>query len=132
MGGDENQAVESSVAPPLVNCPNCEGLLPLGLGEKTCELCDAVVKVSHDATVNSWLEEKVACPACSKVLVVGVDKRPAKVECSSCSVQFSVNPKVVKVELGCPACERRLRLKPRPGSREVTCPACKEPFKVTF
>ncbi|DAC48440.1 MAG TPA: hypothetical protein HA340_06960 [Candidatus Thalassarchaeaceae archaeon] len=139
MSGDDgdisNDApldVDSSIAPPLINCPNCDGLLPLGLGEKTCTLCEAVVRVDHEATRKEWMDERVACPSCSKVLVCGVDDRPATVACSSCANQFIINPKVVKVEISCPACERRLRLKPRPGSRQIICPACEESFKVTF
>jgi DNA-directed RNA polymerase subunit RPC12/RpoP len=132
IGNDAPLDVESSIAPPLINCPNCDGLLPLGLGEKTCTLCEAVVLVDHEATRKEWMDEMVACPSCSKVLVCGVDDRPATVACSSCANQFIINPKVVKVEISCPACERRLRLKPRPGSRQIICPACEESFKVTF
>ena len=124
--------VESEISPPLINCPNCDGLLPLGLGTKTCTLCDAVVNVEHEATRKEWVEERFACPNCSKVLVCGVEERPAKVVCSSCSNQIVVKPKVVKVEITCPSCERRLRLKPRPGSRQINCPACDDAFKVTF
>ena len=85
-----------------------------------------------EETRKKWAEERVACPSCSKVLVSGVDDRPAKVACSSCANQFTIISKVVKVEISCPACERRLRLRPRPGSREISCPACEESFKVTF
>lgn len=124
--------VESEISPPLINCPNCEGLLPLGLGTKACALCGAVANIEHEATRKEWAEERFACPNCSKVLVCGVGERPAKVSCSSCSNQIVVKPKVVKVEITCPSCERRLRLKPRPGSRQITCPACDDAFKVTF
>ncbi|MBS71742.1 MAG: hypothetical protein CMO20_02155 [Thermoplasmata archaeon] len=129
---DVSLDVESKISPPLINCPNCDGLLPLGLGEKTCKLCDAVVRVDHESTRQEWKDERISCPSCSKVLVCGVDTRPAKIACSSCDTQFTINPKIVKVEIACPACERRLRLRPRPGSRAINCPACDEGFKVTF
>lgn len=124
--------VDSQIAPPLINCPNCDGMLPVGLGEKTCALCGAVSKVGHEATRKAWEEERFACPSCSKVLVCGIDHRPAKVACSSCTSEIHIKSKVVKVEITCPACDRRLRLKPRPGSRKITCPACEDDFKVTF
>ena len=52
--------VQSSFAPPLVNCPSCKGMLPLGLGEKKCSLCGAVSRVEHEPTRKEWREEKVA------------------------------------------------------------------------
>ena len=133
MGSDEGPLqVESSVAPPVLNCPHCDGMLPLGLGEIDCGLCGSKVRVDHAATRRQWREEKLACPSCSKVLIAGVEERPARIRCSSCDNEINITAKAVKVELACPACERRLRIRPRPGSRDLTCPACEEEFRVTF
>ncbi|MEC7280168.1 MAG: hypothetical protein VXV98_09080, partial [Candidatus Thermoplasmatota archaeon] len=73
----ERLEVESSIAPPGLTCPRCNGLLPTGLGEMACTLCEAKVRVDHPATRRAWRDEKVACPSCHKVLVCGVDERPA-------------------------------------------------------
>ena len=45
----EALSVESKVAPPPLSCPKCNGLLPCGLGEINCTLCDARVRVDHAA-----------------------------------------------------------------------------------
>lgn len=124
--------IESKVAPPTVQCPNCESMLPHRLGEVTCGVCTAVSRIEHAPTREDWLEEKVSCPTCSKVLRVGVDDRPCALRCSACEGVFKVTRHAVKVEVTCPACERTLRLRPKPGTRRLDCPACKEGFRVTF
>jgi hypothetical protein len=124
--------IESKISPPTVNCPNCDSMLPHRLGEISCSVCDAVVRVDHAPTREDWLDEKVACPSCEKVLRVGVDERPCALRCSTCESVFKIGQKVVKVEISCPACERQLRIRPRSGERNITCPACSEGFKVTF
>ena len=43
----EELSVESKVAPPPLSCPKCKGLLPSGLGELQCTLCEARVRVDH-------------------------------------------------------------------------------------
>ena len=129
---DERQEVESSVEAPSLSCPRCKGMLPMGLGEVTCVLCDARVRVDHPGTRRAWTEEKVACPGCSKVLVAGVDDRPALLRCGSCEVEFHLTPKQAKIEVACPSCDRRLRMNRRPGRREVSCPACDTGFAVNF
>ena len=40
----EALSVESKVAPLPLSCPKCGGLLPSGLGEINCTLCDARVR----------------------------------------------------------------------------------------
>ena len=50
----EALSVESKVAPPPLSCPKCGGLLPSGLGEINCTLCDARVRVDHAATRRKW------------------------------------------------------------------------------
>jgi len=129
---DEEAIVESRIAPPPLTCPKCSSLLPSDLGVLTCLICSAKVNVEHPVTRRNWNNEKVGCPECSKVLVVGVDKRPAHLKCASCSIHFTVAKNVPRVEIACPSCERRLRMKRRPGEREIDCPACSTSFKVTF
>ncbi len=124
--------VESKHAPPLAECPNCDHMLPQGLGEIECELCGAVCRVSHQPTVEMLTKEKVPCPNCMTVLVAGTDKRPVELTCSACSGIFTLTRKIVKVDIQCPSCERGLRIRPRPGKRELSCPACKNDFHVTF
>ena len=58
----EESTVESRVAPPALTCPKCDGLLPSGLGEIQCTLCDAKVRVEHPITRKKWQDEKVGCP----------------------------------------------------------------------
>ncbi|RPG70480.1 MAG: hypothetical protein CBC59_002700 [Euryarchaeota archaeon TMED99] len=128
----EELTVESRIAPPALSCPKCDGLLPNELGEVQCTLCPARVRVEHEVTRKKWAEEKIGCPDCAKVLVVGVNKRPAHLKCASCDSTFTVIPKVARVEISCPGCERILRMKRRPGERQVDCPACDTSFKVTF
>jgi|TARA_B100000959_G_scaffold230420_1_gene246453 hypothetical protein len=107
-------------------------MLPQGLGEIECELCEAVCRVSHEPTVELLRNEKVPCPHCMTVVVSGTDKRPIELTCSACSGIFNLTRKVIKVDIQCPACERGLRIRPRPGKRELSCPACSEEFNVTF
>ena len=97
--------VESKVAPPTIQCPGCDSMLPHKLGEVTCSVCKAVSRIDHKPTRDSWVDEKVSCPDCPKILRVGVDERPCALRCSSCSSVFKVVPKVVKVEVSCPSCE---------------------------
>ena len=132
MMSEDVPEIESKISPPTVNCPNCDSMLPHRLGEISCSVCDAVVRVDHAPTREDWLDEKVACPSCEKVLRVGVDERPCALRCSTCESVFKIGQKVVKVEILCPACERQLRIRPRSGERNITCPACSEGFKVTF
>ena len=129
---DELLTVESRVTPPSLSCPSFNGLLPFEFGDVECVLCGANVRVDHQPTRRAWKEEKVSCPNCSKVLIAGVDKRPAHLKCGSCSTHFDLLPKVVKVEISCPNCQRKLRMKKRPGSREICCPACETDFVVKF
>ena len=128
----EERTVESRVAPPPLSCPKCNGLLPNELGEVRCTLCHARVRIDHPITRKKWSEEKVACPDCEKVLVVGVNKRPAHLKCATCSCHFTLVPTVARVEISCPGCDRQLRMKRRPGERQIECPACDTTFKVTF
>lgn len=132
LGMDEEAIVESKIAPPALSCPKCSSLLPSELGILTCSICSSKVDVKHPVTRRNWENEKISCPECSKVLVVGVDKRPAHLKCISCSTHFTVAKNVPRVEVSCPSCERRLRMKRKPGSRDIDCPACSTPFKVTF
>lgn len=132
MSDEDIPGVESRIDTPDLSCPRCKNLLPSGLGEITCLMCKAEVKVEHEGTRKLWREEKISCPSCSKVLVCGVDKRPANLQCSSCSVHFVLNPNRPKVEIACPSCERKLRLNKRPGEREISCPACEAEFKIKF
>ncbi len=129
---DESLDVMSKVTPPDLSCPKCGGLLPSELGEITCILCETKVKVDHPPTRRAWAEEKIRCNTCSSLLLVGVEKRPARIQCSSCESQFQVTPNVPKAEVQCPSCERRMRLTKKPGSRDISCPACSTAFKVTF
>ena len=124
--------VESRFAPPSINCPACESLLPHSLGEVECVVCESICRIDHAPTRESWEDEKVACPECSKVLRVGVPARPCALRCSACECTFKVTSHIVKVEIGCPACERQLRIRPKPGERNLKCPACEESFRVTF
>ena len=124
--------VESKHAPPLAECPNCDHMLPQGLGEIECELCGAVCRVSHEPTVELLTKEKVPCPHCMTVVVAGTGKRPVELTYSACSGIFNITSKIVKVDIQCPACERGRRIRPRPGKRELSCPACKNDFHVTF
>ena len=133
MSDEESSAgVESRIPAPDLSCPKCNNLLPNGLGIITCLMCKTKVNVEHEGTRKKWREEKISCPSCSKVLVCGVDKRPANLQCASCSCQFTVKPNVPRIEIQCPSCERRLRMKKRPGERVIDCPACETTFKVKF
>ena len=129
---EEELVVESSIAPPDLSCPKCDGLLPANLGEISCALCGAEVRIEHPVTRRAWAEEKIACPSCSTVLIAGVDKRPANLQCATCDSHFQVVPNIPRVEVQCPLCERRIRMKKKPGAREITCPACENMFRVKF
>ena len=128
----EELYVESRISPPGLSCPKCDEMLPQKLGEVQCQMCPAKVKIEHEGTRKKWRDEKVSCPGCDKVLIVGVDSRPANLQCVSCDCQFIVKPNVPKIEIECPACNRRLRLKKKPGRREIDCPACDKKFFVKF
>ena len=121
---EETPGIESKIGAPDLSCPKCDQLLPNGLGIIHCVMCKSDVKVEHEGTRKKWRQEKVSCPDCSKILVVGVDKRPANLQCSACGSHFVLNPHKPKVEISCPACDRKLRMNKRPGEREVLCPAC--------
>ena len=129
---DEELSVESRIAPPSLSCPKCDGLLPSALGEIQCELCQANVRVEHEPTRKKWANERLSCPSCSKVLIAGIDQRPAELRCGGCETQFTLAAKVIRVEIECPACNRGLRMKQRPGQRTINCPACETAFKVSF
>ncbi len=132
MSDEDIPGVESRIDTPDLSCPKCKNLLPSGLGEIKCVMCKVDVKVEHEGTRKLWREEKISCPSCSKVLVCGVDTRPANLQCSSCLVHFVLNPNRPKVEIACPSCERKLRMNKRPGEREISCPACEAEFKIKF
>ena len=129
---DEELTVESRIAPPPLSCPKCNGLLPSALGDIQCELCNANVRVEHEPTRTKWAKERLSCPSCSKVLIAGVDQRPAELRCGGCEAQFTLTAKVIRVEIECPSCHRGLRMKQRPGQRTINCPACDTAFKVSF
>ncbi len=118
--------------PPALSCPTMQGMLPMGLGEQPVCCAMLVCGLTTPGTRRAWTEEKVACPGCSKVLVAGVDDRPALLRCGSCEVEFHLTPKQAKIEVACPSCDRRLRMNRRPGRREVSCPACDTGFAVNF
>ena len=40
--------MESRIAPPPLTCPKCQELLPPGLGEIQCTMCDSKVRVEHE------------------------------------------------------------------------------------
>lgn len=132
MSDEETPGVESRISPPDLTCPRCNHLLPSGLGVIKCVMCDAEVNVEHEGTRRKWREEKVSCPECSKVLICGVDKRPANLQCSSCHTHFVLKPHRPKIEVACPKCDRVLRMNKRPGEREISCPACDAEFKIKF
>lgn len=132
MDVSDELSIESNVSPPALSCPKCNGMLPMALGEVTCSLCEAKVRVNHPATRRKWAEEKISCPGCSKVLVAGVDQRPAELRCGMCETYFTLRPQTPRVEIDCPGCERTLRMKRRPGRRDINCPACETAFSVNF
>ena len=115
----EEFVIESKVSPPPLSCPKCNGMLPMKLGEIDCTLCDAKVRIDHPVTRRKWMEEKVSCPKCSKVLIAGVDSRPANLKCGMCDCYFTLTEQVPRVEVTCPGCQRQLRMKRRPGKREI-------------
>ena len=128
----EEFVIESKVSPPPLSCPKCKGMLPMKLGEINCTLCDAKVRIEHPVTRRKWMEEKVSCPECSKVLVAGVDTRPAELKCGMCDTYFTLVEQTPRVEISCPGCNRQLRMKRRSGKREIECPACDTEFTVRF
>ena len=87
-------SVESKIAPPPLTCPKCDGLLPSALGELSCVLCGARMKIEHEVTRRDWEKEKLGCPKCKKLLVVGVGERPTNIRCASCQCDFEVKGKV--------------------------------------
>ena len=127
----EARSVESKISPPPLTCPRCEGLLPSVLGEISCLLCGARITIDHEPTRREWADEKLSCPECNKIVVVGLDKRPCNIRCSACQCEIEVKVNVPKTEIECPDCERRLRLRTKPGTRKVTCPACDTQFEMT-
>ena len=70
---EETPGIESKIGAPDLSCPKCDQLLPNGLGIIHCVMCKSDVKVEHEGTRKKWRQEKVSCPDCSKILVVGVD-----------------------------------------------------------
>ncbi|MCH1540542.1 MAG: hypothetical protein L7S56_03795 [Candidatus Poseidonia sp.] len=128
----DEHVVESKIQPPALSCPKCNGMLPMKLGEVTCKLCEARVRIDHAQTRKNWAQEKLSCPECSKVLIAGVDQRPAQLKCGSCETYFTLAEQTPRVEITCPGCERNLRMKRRPGERSIECPACETSFKVKF
>ena len=80
--------IESKHSPPLVECVNCGHMLPQGLGEITCKVCDAVCRVTHQPTVDALKSETLPCPHCSTVVVAGSDERPLDISCAACSGTF--------------------------------------------
>ena len=127
---EEFLSIESSIDIPPAHCPSCSSLLPDEMGMLVCDSCGSKSKVDQPALRNAWVTEKLACPNCNRVLIAGVDKRPAKLQCSSCENKFVVMPKVMKVDIHCPSCERTLRIKRGPGERLLKCPACEREIKV--
>ena len=128
---DTQLEIESKVELPSLSCPSCNGLLPSLLGEITCKLCNSKVKITHPATIKSWENEKLPCPDCGKVLIVGIGKRPCEIKCGSCDSIFVINPHIPKVEVQCPSCRRRMRVIRKPGTRKLNCPACETGFNIT-
>ena len=63
--------IESKHTPPAAECPSCDHMLPHGLGEKTCVICGAVCKVTHQPTVDALASEKLPCPICNVVVEAG-------------------------------------------------------------
>lgn len=127
---DELLSVESAVDIPAAHCPNCTALLEDRMGLLTCGECGSKSNVNQPSLRNAWAEEKLACPGCSRVLIAGVNKRPAKLQCSSCEAKFVIEPKQMKVDIGCPGCERTLRIRRAPGERMLKCPSCEREIKV--
>ena len=124
--------IESKHTPPAAECPSCDHMLPHGLGEKTCVICGAVCKVTHQPTVDALASEKLPCPICNVVVEAGKPERPLEVACSACSGMFRITEKPLKVEIQCPGRERKLRIRPKPGTKQLNCPACDVAFNVTF
>ena len=124
--------IESKHTPPAAECPSCDHMLPHGLGEKTCVICGAVCKVTHQPTVDALASEKLPCPICNVVVEAGKSERPLEVACSACSGMCRITEKPLKVEIQCPGCERKLRIRPKPGTKQLNCPAWDVAFNVTF
>ena len=124
--------IESKHTPPAAEWPSCDHMLPHGLGEKTCVICGAVCKVTHQPTLDALASEKLPCPICNVVVEAGKPERPLEVACSACSGMFRITEKPLKVEIQCPGCERKLRIRPKPGTKQLNCPACDVAFNVTF
>ena len=113
--------VVSNIAPPVITCPSCEGMLPSELGLVTCVLCSVQVRAEHEPTRRAWVKEKVACPSCNSVLVAGADNRPARLRCGSCGDSFTLLRARPKVDIHCPSCEAHLGSHAGTGDRTVDC-----------
>ncbi|MBO97125.1 MAG: hypothetical protein CMA78_04225 [Euryarchaeota archaeon] len=124
--------IESKHTPPAAECAHCGHMLPHGLGEKTCVVCGAVCRVTHQPTVDALASETLPCPHCNTVVEAGSSDRPLDVACSACSGVFRITEKPYKVEIECPSCDRKLRIRPKPGTKQLNCPACDAAFNVTF
>ena len=70
-------------------------------------------------------------PFVLKVLVAGVDHRPAELKCGTCATYFTSKNKFLVSDC-LSGCHRNLRMKRRPGTGTIECPACDTEFNVRF